>query len=677
MDLQKEDSQISELISQVDASSKDNKNNNSMPPPNKIRAGNTNSGDQASSSFPRPGSRTTSSNATTIGTKRTRSVASSSSAANKNERGNTTSSNSTASAFGISGNRTKNNLSSSTSSNVSERGGGGPSALSSARINVGGDNRSNSSTASKDEKDANKLIVPEIKQKVLPQRVTRATTGPGTPTNSVSGRKNAGSNVSSGLRRLGGTNNTSSMSSSSTAGNLKEKNRSTSGTSEKKAGSGKLSSSTSSNKLHPPSSSASSSTTTTSVSRKKTGDSNASSSETDTNTTNTRTTNATSSNNNLTSNRKTPNPSSSQTNSTNRENQTSSSSVLAKLQKDKENKIMELKSQREKEFSNWQREKEIAIEISKEESRKWKKVDEEILKLIRSLAGAFWAMKWFRGEKALKFLRLRQEIDPEVEEEEVQNQKRIDKGKGKEKENQTDSIDQSQQNELYKAYVNHLTGSIDDDEQVGSKLSRTQQFELFGEGIPRLIKNSFPIRILLGKIYHDLSKYQLSEIEFSYSRKFNPYNPQLMDLYSTVLYHLNRETLLSSLSQELILLNPTSYQGQIAAGNAFSLQSSHELALRCFRRSILLDSSQSYNFTLAGYESIELGMLEEAMSLFRMSIRNDRNHWNAYAGLGKCFMRVEKWEYARECYEIAIGINRNNSALWELLGTVSMIKSTW
>lgn len=103
-----------------------------------------------------------------------------------------------------------------------------------------------------------------------------------------------------------------------------------------------------------------------------------------------------------------------------------------------------------------------------------------------------------------------------------------------------------------------------------------------------------------------------------------------MDIYSLVLFHLKREVAASALAQSLLALEPQAPQAHVAAGNAFALQRETSVALRCFRRAINLDQGYAYAYTLAGYESLDLGQSERAVGFFRSALRCDRRHWNAW-----------------------------------------------
>ena len=110
----------------------------------------------------------------------------------------------------------------------------------------------------------------------------------------------------------------------------------------------------------------------------------------------------------------------------------------------------------------------------------------------------------------------------------------------------------------------------------------------------------------------------------------DPYRLQDMELYSTLLWHLQQQTLLSFLSQEFLTMDNTSPISWIAAGNCFSLEKEHQQALTCFRRATQLDSRCVYAYNLSGMECITIEDYSKAIDFFRSAIAIDARHYPAW-----------------------------------------------
>lgn len=103
-----------------------------------------------------------------------------------------------------------------------------------------------------------------------------------------------------------------------------------------------------------------------------------------------------------------------------------------------------------------------------------------------------------------------------------------------------------------------------------------------------------------------------------------------MEIYSTALWHLQREVQLSTLAQQLTDLSQRCPQTWCAMGNCFSLQKEHDAAISYLQRAVQVDPDFAYAYTLLGHEYALTEELEKAMSCFRNAVRVDPRHYNAW-----------------------------------------------
>ena len=103
-----------------------------------------------------------------------------------------------------------------------------------------------------------------------------------------------------------------------------------------------------------------------------------------------------------------------------------------------------------------------------------------------------------------------------------------------------------------------------------------------------------------------------------------------MDVYSTVLWHLQEDVKLSFVAQELVSIDEQSAQAWIATGNCFSLQKDHSQALTCFKRATQLDARCAYGFALSGHEALSLDDHDSALQFFRTALKTDARHYPAW-----------------------------------------------
>lgn len=174
----------------------------------------------------------------------------------------------------------------------------------------------------------------------------------------------------------------------------------------------------------------------------------------------------------------------------------------------------------------------------------------------------------------------------------------------------------------------------------------------------------------MGRCHYEQAAYAEAEKFFRRMRVQAPSRLQDMEVYSTILWHLKRETDLSFLAHELVDSSWYSPQAWCALGNAWSLARDPEQALRCFKRATQLDPRFAYAFTLQGHEHVANEEYEKALTAYRQAIAADRRHYNAYYGIGRVQERLGAYDKAYDHYYAAQTINPNNAVLICCMGGV-------
>ncbi|KAF9452292.1 TPR-like protein [Macrolepiota fuliginosa MF-IS2] len=188
--------------------------------------------------------------------------------------------------------------------------------------------------------------------------------------------------------------------------------------------------------------------------------------------------------------------------------------------------------------------------------------------------------------------------------------------------------------------------------------------------LPNCHQNTPWVLAMVGRAHFEQQDYSSAERAFKAVRDFEPHRLWDMEVYSTLLWHLQKTVDLSYLAQELLNINPQSPQAWIAIGNLFSLQKEKTQSLACFRRAAQLDPTCAYAYTLSGHESIDED-LDKAINFFQSALRADSRHYNAWYvyGLGTCYLRMSKVRLAEYHYRKALEIHSRNAVL---IGCVGM-----
>ncbi|KAI0013742.1 tetratricopeptide [Xylariaceae sp. FL0662B] len=174
----------------------------------------------------------------------------------------------------------------------------------------------------------------------------------------------------------------------------------------------------------------------------------------------------------------------------------------------------------------------------------------------------------------------------------------------------------------------------------------------------------------VGRAYYEQAAYAEAEKYFRRLRTLVPTRLEDMEVYSTSLWFLKRETDLSFLAHELVDSSWHSPQAWCALGNAWSLARDHEQALRCFKRATQLNPKFAYAFTLQGHEHVSNEEYEKALTAYRQAISADRRHYNAYYGIGRVYEKLGNYDKAYTHFHSASAINPTNAVLLCCIGNV-------
>ncbi|RXN00282.1 Cell division cycle protein 27-like [Acipenser ruthenus] len=140
----------------------------------------------------------------------------------------------------------------------------------------------------------------------------------------------------------------------------------------------------------------------------------------------------------------------------------------------------------------------------------------------------------------------------------------------------------------------------------------------------------------IGRAHFELAEYMQAERIFSEVRRIESYRVEGIEIYSTTLWHLQKDVALSALSKDLTDMDKNSPE---------------------------VDPGFAYSYTLLGHEFVLTEELEKALACFRNAIRVNSRHYNAWYGLGMIYYKQEKFNLAEIHFKKALDINPQSSVL--------------
>ncbi|XP_067645154.1 cell division cycle protein 27 homolog [Eurosta solidaginis] len=192
----------------------------------------------------------------------------------------------------------------------------------------------------------------------------------------------------------------------------------------------------------------------------------------------------------------------------------------------------------------------------------------------------------------------------------------------------------------------------------------------FETNIPKHHLCSSWLQSLIGLAYYELREYESAVAVFKDIHEIEPHRLDYMEIYSSSLWHLQKEVDLSALAQDLINQDKTSPVTWCVAGNCFSLHKEHETAIKFFKRAIQVEPDFVYSYTLLGHELVLTEELDKAADYFHAAVARDPRHYNAWFGIGTIYSKQEKYELAELYYIKALKINPQNSVILVHIGAM-------
>ena len=202
-----------------------------------------------------------------------------------------------------------------------------------------------------------------------------------------------------------------------------------------------------------------------------------------------------------------------------------------------------------------------------------------------------------------------------------------------------------------------------------SQFRCSEALQVYGT-LPRAQQETAWVMAQMGRAHYEQAAYADAEIYYKRIRQVAPTRFEDMEIYSTILWHLKRESELAFLAHELVDSSWLSPQAWCAIGNSWSLARDHEQALRAFKRATQLDPKFAYAFTLQGHEHVANEEYDKALTAYRQGMAADKRHYNAWYGVGRVWEKLGNYEKAFHHFTSASRINPTNAVLICCIGTV-------
>lgn len=201
-----------------------------------------------------------------------------------------------------------------------------------------------------------------------------------------------------------------------------------------------------------------------------------------------------------------------------------------------------------------------------------------------------------------------------------------------------------------------------------------EAIESLQSSIPPHQLNTSWVQSLIGLAHYELADYEKSCSIFRNIHEQDPKRLEHMDVFSSCLWQLQKETEISCLAQDLIAQDKTSPITWCVAGNCFSLHKEHDTAIKFFKRAVQVDPEFVYSYTLLGHELVLTEELDKAMSSFRTAMMKNTRHYNAWFGMGTIYSKQQKYDLAEIHFKQAFRLNPRNAVILVHIGAMQFFQ---
>lgn len=138
------------------------------------------------------------------------------------------------------------------------------------------------------------------------------------------------------------------------------------------------------------------------------------------------------------------------------------------------------------------------------------------------------------------------------------------------------------------------------------------------------LESSFPtslyLKTLRATMAYNAQDFETAEDIFDEIMHLDPYRMDGIDVYSNVLFVLERRAKLGHLAKTVYDIDKFRPETCCVIGNYYSLMSDHEKAVSYFRKALKLNRSYLAAWTLMGHEYVELKNTHAAIESYRRAV---------------------------------------------------------
>lgn len=171
-------------------------------------------------------------------------------------------------------------------------------------------------------------------------------------------------------------------------------------------------------------------------------------------------------------------------------------------------------------------------------------------------------------------------------------------------------------------------------------------------------------------VFYHMRDFATAEVEFDAVQAADPFRMEEVDIYSNMLYVMDKRAKLGKLAHEYAELDRNRPEVCTLIGNYYSSRADHTKAITYFRRALTFNREYLPAWTLMGHEFVELKNSHAAIEAYRKAIDVNPKDYRAWYGLGQAYELLDMPMYAIEYYNQATSLRPYDCRMWTALATV-------
>ncbi|WWD09188.1 hypothetical protein V865_007310 [Kwoniella europaea PYCC6329] len=188
--------------------------------------------------------------------------------------------------------------------------------------------------------------------------------------------------------------------------------------------------------------------------------------------------------------------------------------------------------------------------------------------------------------------------------------------------------------------------------------------------ILEIFPGSVHLKAQRAMVYYHMRDFETAEKEFDSVQRADPFRMEEVDIYSNMLYVMNKQAKLGKLAHEYAEIDRNRAEVCCLIGNYYSSRADHTKAITYFKRSLMLNREYLPAWTLMGHEFVELKNSHAAIEAYRKAIDVNAKDYRAWYGLGQAYELLDMPMYAIEYYNQATSLRPYDCRMWTALATV-------